>query len=530
MYSLLIADDEPIIRKGVKKIIDWESLGFSQIFLAEDGQEALDIIRNNKIDLVLTDIVMPFMNGLELSEILSREYPDIHVVILTGHEDFEYAKQSMDFGVKNYILKPVGAETLYNKMKKICDSLYMENEKKEYISSMKKQLQQSLPAFREQMLNRIVCIENGNVSQYLEQSSSLGLDLSKGPFMVAAVDIDMIKIAVEDYALYSFAARNIAMESIGKDHYIFEDTKGKIAILFQCRFLGEEFHDTVYQTLCVIQKAITNNLKIDSTCGIGSEVNSPQELYYSYINARKAVECKYSLGTNNVYDITDMHYLENTFCYPLNEIKILLNAVKFKEKDEIRDAVNNLVYNKNLHGKISGINVRMIYMEIVISLLREISDVKEVSEKIWNHGFDIIRDMELVGIQNIMVDKLYLFACEVKEEIDKIQERSTIQIIENVKAYVAKNYKDPNISLSTAAKYAGVSTGYLSGLFKKEVGTNFVKYLTDMRMEESMKLLRTTDLKTYEIAYETGFSNPHYFSIAFKKYTGMSPSDFRMKE
>ena len=116
MYTLLIADDEPLIRNGVKRIIDWESLGFSRIFMAEDGVEALEIIRNNKVDLVLTDIAMPFMTGLELSEILAKEFPQIHVVILTGYEDFEYAQQSVDLGVKNYILKPVGAETLYKKL------------------------------------------------------------------------------------------------------------------------------------------------------------------------------------------------------------------------------------------------------------------------------------------------------------------------------------------------------------------------------------------------------------------------------
>ena len=138
MYTLLIADDEPLIRNGVKNIIDWESLGFSKILLAEDGQEALDLIRKNKVDLVLTDIVMPFMDGLELSKVLSEEFPEIHVVILTGHEDFEYAQQSVNLGVKNYILKPVGAQSLYKKMSEICKKLHIQNKQKEYISSMKK--------------------------------------------------------------------------------------------------------------------------------------------------------------------------------------------------------------------------------------------------------------------------------------------------------------------------------------------------------------------------------------------------------
>ena len=164
MYTLLIADDEPLIRNGVKNIIDWESLGFSEIFLAEDGQEALDIVRSHKVDLVLTDIVMPFMDGLELSKVLSQEFPEIHVVILTGHEDFEYAQQSVNLGVKNYILKPVGAETLYKKMSEICKKLNIENEHKQYISNMRRQLKQSIPALRAQMLNRIVCSPNANLN------------------------------------------------------------------------------------------------------------------------------------------------------------------------------------------------------------------------------------------------------------------------------------------------------------------------------------------------------------------------------
>ena len=116
------------------------------------------------------------------------------------------------------------------------------------------------------------------------------------------------------------------------------------------------------------------------------------------------------------------------------------------------------------------------------------------------------------------------------EQMNSVQTNSGMQVIDRVKEFVMNNYRDSELSLSSAAEYASVSTGYLSGLFKKESGTNFVKYLTDVRMEKCMQLLRTTDMKTYEIAYETGFSNPHYFSISFKKYTGMSPSEFRAKE
>ena len=451
MYTLLIADDEPLIRNGVKKIIDWESLGFSEIFLAEDGQEALDIIRKNHVDLVLTDIVMPFMDGLELTEILSREFPQIHVVILTGHEDFQYAQKSVGLGVKNYILKPIGAESLYKEMKEICEKLHIENSQRQYIQSMKNQLRQSLPVLQEQTLNKIVCSADRNLRLYLERAKSLQLDMSQAPYEIGVMDLDMENISGADYDLYLFASRNIVKECLGKEHYVFEDGKDRVVILFRCGTLEAESHDLIYDVLCIIQKSIYNTIRLKTTCALGTTAATLDELNQAYRNAKKALECKYSLGSNNVYDIEDLNYLERSFYYPQQELHHLTKSIMIGNTEEIERAVRSVFRDNGKDG-------------------------------------------------------------------------------DKVKDYGMRNYKNPEISLTSAAEFASVSTGYLSGLFKKEAGTNFVKYLTDVRMEKSMQLLRSTDMKTYEIAYETGFSNPHYFSVSFKKYTGMSPSEFRAKE
>ncbi len=462
-------------------------------------------------------------------------------------------------------------------MKKICEALHIENKEKEYVASMKKQLKQSLPALRLSMLNRIVCMENVHISKYLERCEGLGIHLTEGPFIVTTADLEMSRFSPEDYDLYLFAAKNITAECVGQEHYTFEDSKGRLVILFRCCVLGEDARDIVYQTLCVIQKAIYNNLKIETTCGNGSVAESAEELHASYLSARRAAECKFSLGTNNVYDIRDLDYLEKSFYYPLKETKSLTKAIKFQEEKDIREckfslgtnnvydirdldyleksfyyplketksltkaikfqeekdireAVCDIVYAGNSGRSLSGINMKMIYIEAVTSLLRELSDLKEVAEEIWNDGFSFFRDIDRLGTPEVVEERLFSFACKIKKEMEAVQTNSSIQIIEKVKEFVNQNYKDPELSLSSAAEFACVSTGYLSGLFKKEAGTNFVKYLTDVRMEKSMELLRTTDMKTYEIAYETGFANPHYFSVSFKKYTGMSPSDFRLKE
>ena len=530
MYTLLIADDEPLIRNGVKNIIDWESLGFSKILLAEDGQEALDLIRKNKVDLVLTDIVMPFMDGLELSKVLSEEFPEIHVVILTGHEDFEYAQQSVNLGVKNYILKPVGAQSLYKKMSEICKKLHIQNKQKEYISSMKKQLFQSMPVLRAQLLNRLVCMPDQNVNKQIERGKSLKLELETGPFEVALMDINLKGIPPEDHDLYMFAAKNITQECVGEEHYIFEDREGKLVILFRCSLFGDDAHDIVYQTLEVIQKAIFNNIQMKSTGAAGSLVMTAEELADSYNDAGRALECKYSLGGNSVYDIKDLNYLEKSFYYPVDELKELIGSIKFKGKEDIKEAVHRIVTAMNEGRNISMVNMKMIYIEIATSMLHELSGMKEVSSQIWDEGFAFYQVIDRLGTPEEMEEKLFQLAYHVRMEMKSLQSSNSMQVIDKVKEYVNQNYMDSELSLGTAAEFAAVSTGYLSGLFKKEAGTNFVKYLMDVRMEKSMELLKHTDMKTYEIAFETGFANPHYFSVAFKKYTGMSPSDFRMKE
>ena len=219
--------------------------------------------------------------------------------------------------------------------------------------------------------------------------------------------------------------------------------------------------------------------------------------------------------------------MEKEFFYPTAEIKELVNCVKFQSEEDVNQAVKKIISTMSKGRNLSISNMKMIYIEIITGLMHEIANLKTVSDKAWNEGIHFYQSIEHLGTPREMHEKLLKFAEEIRQEIQSVQTNSSTQIIENVKAYVAQNYKDTELSLSTAAESVSVSTGYLSGLFKKAEGINFVKYLTDIRMEKAMEFLLHTDMKTYEIAYETGFANPHYFSVSFKKYTGMSPSDFQ---
>lgn len=527
MYTLLIVDDESLVRNSIMRIIDWESIGFTTIYSAEDGQEALEICRKHKVNLVLTDIVMPFMDGMELSRHLTQEFPEIHIVVLTGHEDFEYAKQSVELGVKNYILKPVGASTLYTKIKSICKKLNMESSQRQYIAKMKLQIHQSLPILQEKFLYNMVCTRHSIKTDISKRIETLELPLNSSRYMVGIVEADLTQIDDIDTELYLFTEKNIVRDCIGSQHCIFDDNNNKVIIIFNLDSFGEDDHFIAYSTLQVIQKTVCSVLKISTTCAIGSSVKELMELYHSYHEANKALDCRYSLGTDKVYDILDLNYIEKSFFYPFEGIKSLIYNIKFSEKKDIEQSMEVILSSLTGARNLSTSNIKMVFVELITSLLKEMADVKTVSTDVWNEGFSLYRELENLSSLRKAVEKMLQFSIKVSEELRNLRLDSSRMIIQDAKQYIDQHYNKEELSLSMTALKVSVSTGYLSALFKKETGINFIDYLTNVRMGKAMDMLKNTDKKAYEIAYEIGFSNPHYFSVSFKKFCGKSPSEFR---
>lgn len=530
MYSLLIADDEPIIRKGVSTIIDWKSLGVDRIYQAGDGEEALDIIRSHHVDLLLTDIIMPFMDGLQLTEVLNREYPNIQIVILTGHEDFEYARKSIGLGVKAFILKPIGAETLYAEMQKILKGLKQQKKEEEYISDMRLQLYRSLPILQERLLNSLITSRHGNKKQIAKRGLSLELDLTASGYAIGIVAADRSKVEDQDYELYSFAVRNITYDCVGRNHLIFEDNHGNIVILFNLDVLGEDPETTAYESLEVIIKAIQLTLNMQSSAALGRVVGDLDQLYESYRTAVLASESRFVLREGSVYDSRDLPQSFESFTYPFDQIRDLINRVKYFGKDSLEEPLRGIRDFIEQNSGLSILNIRMIFTEITSELLKELSGTQGISEDLLDHSLNFYHNINSFPNVDITMEQLKALLCDTADEMQRVKNSSSNRLIDKAKQVVAERYSDPDLTLSATAEEIGVSTGYLSALFKKEEGINFIKYVTDIRMRRAMELLKTTDRHTYEIAEEVGFPDAHYFSITFKKSTGLSPSEFRSGE
>ncbi len=528
MYKILIVDDEDIVRDSIASIIDWNSLGFDEVYKAENGITALEIALDVKPDVVLTDIRMPFMDGLELSARLREQLPSTSIVILSGHDEFKYAKEAMSYGVLDYLLKPIGPESLSEKIAEIKQKLDMTKNEAKFLEKMRSQLHQSLPLLTEKFLNSLIT-DTYSKRSYGDTLSFLGIPLGEGPFIVSILEPDTSEIEPKDSDLYFYAVQNIAIESLPPSNPVFTDSYGRIIIIFSIEEnLGDEnAHKGVLELLNILNTNVNLYLKIQITASIGSIVDKVKNLYMSYNEAISALECKYTLGKNKIYDIKDMNYLESAIVYPHDAFVEFMDSVKSASPDLIMQASKSISFALKGEQAISIANIKLVFIEIIASLLKILAVTKGTSKEVWELGLALFGELDRLNSIESFVAKVTDYALIVSSEISSLRIKSSSNIVTRVIDYILNNYQQEDISLISAAKFASVNASYLSTLFKKESGKNFVDYLNRIRIDKAIELLRSTDLKAYEIANLTGFANPHYFSILFKKLIGISPSEFK---
>ncbi len=527
MYKILIVDDEDIIRRAIVKIIDWKKLGFSEVFDAENGLEALEILNNKSIDLVLADIKMPFMDGLELSGIIKKDFPKTSVVIISGHDEFQMAQQAILHGVMDYILKPIGDVSLTEKMGEIKEKLDKKQTELQYLNRIKDQLHQNLPLLREQYLNTLVCTPGIKILSET-RLDFLKIQISAGPFCVCVIEPDFGTTEDADTEIYLFAMKNIVHESVGDSHPVFSDSFRRIVVVFSYNFLSMEMEarTLIYDILNAVSKSFEVFLSKSATFAIGSTISETNDLFASYSESLIALDCKYTLGKGKVYDIYDLDYHDHGFVNPLNSIEQVMIHIKSCQTNLLPGDFLK-ISAEMVEKRASASNGKFIFIQVITELLKIVAESLAYDKIIWSAGLDIYNKIDHLQTVDEMADTVMNFAKLVSEKIHETSSISSKSAVSKAMEHIRNNFADENLSLESTASVVSVSPGYLSTLFKRESDINFSDFLTRMRMEKAMELLRTTDMKTYEIAHATGFTNPHYFSISFKKHTGVTPSKFK---
>lgn len=533
-YKILLVDDEEEIRRGIINKIKWEELGFRVVGEAENGMEALDVIDKTLPDIVFTDIKMPFMDGIKLAENIKYRFPTTKVVILSGFDDFEYAQTAIKLGVMRYILKPINSIEMNEILKELKMLLDEEILSINNIETLKLNYQKSLPLVRERFLNYWIT-EYVAEEIIQENITSLELDITMDSLAVAVIRPDEFVKGIEDSnlarhkSLLKIAIFNMCEEVVNlkKLGIVFMKMNEIVLIMSIEDEQSPKINKEIFLGLDQIRATVQKYLNTTVTIGVGTACATKPMLYKSYIDAVAALDYTVIIGSNKIIYIDDIEPVHSReIAFTETDERTLLATVKVGDIKQIEEAISLLV------GKIEGMTLalndyQLYILDIISSILKLKKTMELDSSVLFNKEDNFLVIINSFKTKEEIKEWLFSVCTLLAKEISAKRNTNKNELIEKAKEYMKQNYFDEELSAEKLCNYLHISTNYFSALFKKETKFTFTNYLTLIRIDKAKQLLRTSELKTFDIASRVGYSEGHYFSYVFKKITGISPTEYR---
>lgn len=531
MYKVLLVDDEVLIREAISENIPWETLGFELLGTCENGREAMERIALNPPDLLLTDICMPFVDGIELARYTYENYPNTRTVIISGYDEFEYAKKAVRYQVMEYILKPITPSELMEVLEKARASLDEAHDRSKTMKNLKRAYASNLPLLQGRFLNSLL---RGSVRPegLEEKMEELKISLP-GPFYNTAIVtgddlspfLDRYPGVQDDLALFSIC--NIAQELLqGKGcGEAFQDMDERTAIILSAE-TEEELKKESSEVLQEIQKTIRELLRIETTVGLGQPVLSVEKLHQSYDKAKAAAALKFLMGGGQLLTSEQIGTRKGAFSLdvPAWASQVVL-AVKTGDTAGIEETIQE--FAQELRSSYVNRDRSILYVQNLLLTVGNMVNLTEEHEEqivkkekeLMNRIYTLEHLSEMAAEAVSICREISELLCEQRDGYGKRQAMMALD-------YIEKNYRNPEVSLNSVCSHLAMSTSYFSTLFKRCTGETFIETLTKKRMEKAKELLEHTALKNYEVADQVGYADPHYFSIAFKKATGKTPTEY----
>jgi two-component system, response regulator YesN len=546
MYKLILVDDEEDVREGLTQEIGWEQFGFEVVGTAENGKEAYELIERLVPDVIVSDIMMPFLDGLSLAKLVRENYPDIKIILLTGFDEFEYAKKAVTLQIEEYVLKPFSSQELIDAIVKVKSQIDAEMAEKENIHQLLQHYKESLPILRNSFLTSLIT-KRFEQSEVIEKLNNYSISLHGNLFTVSAVRIDQ---------LFPLHAGSNGQES---RHHAGDESGDREFQLFAVLNLAEEIcnkrgmgltflhndHVVVLtassedKTNTAIEKTLTlleeirltaeKHLKFSITIGVGTVTSNVTSLKDSYEEALIALDYRLILGNNRIIYIAD---IENRTVekpkFDEQKEQDLIRYIKMGSLSEIKGLIESF-FHEIESAKISYKDYQIYLLEILITILKMAQNSSRGTDPILdNHG---ILFSEMQKLNNLQEAKNWILdLCQhVMSSIETDRLSNSKNLVHLAKKYIQEHYHESDINVTKVCHHLHISSGYFSYIFKKEMKATFLNYLLKIRMEAAKDLLGTTDFKSFEVAEKVGYSEPNYFSFCFKKYYGLTPKELRSK-
>lgn len=540
MLKIFLAEDEVIVRETIKRMIPWENLGFELVGEAADGEMALPLLLRQKPDLLITDIKMPFMDGLTLAKVAKKEIPGLKVVILSGYDDFNYAKQAINIGVEDYLLKPITKNALIERLTEIRSRYEHEKTQKEYYEKFHREMQayekNSSRDFFEALVRGSM-----DMMEIYRRSEKLGLDIVAEAYNVLIFTMN----CEEDFSGQREGYSEWEAESLELlEEFSSENTS---AMLFRCNIFSygvlikgqkETIEENTRSCVSEIQRIFDRKeQKRQWFVAAGEPVERLSQIQKSYYSASRAFSQRYLYDENILYydemasmekkNVTedDSTYLQKVDVNALNPAilqKFLSNGLLEETENFVKDyfyAIGQEPLESLVFRNYVTLNVRFS----VMSFLKEIGcDTRTLEQEDTE---DVLSESSK-SLENAIAyaEKIISQAIALRDQNSGNKNRS---ILKTAVDFIDSHYMEEDMSLNKAANAANVSANHFSALFSQNMGQTFIEYLTNLRMNKAKEYLRCTSMRSSEIAGEIGYKDAHYFSYLFKKTQGMTPSDYR---
>jgi two-component system response regulator YesN len=520
-YKVFLVEDEVVTREGMRDNVGWQAHGFEFCGEAPDGEMALPLLQAVKPDLLITDIRMPFMDGLQLSRIVRDRMPGVKIIILSGHDEFEYAQKAISLGVSEYLLKPISVQDLHAVLRKVAAELDRESGERLALQNLREQIEENRAALRERFLFKLVT-GAASPAEAIEKSQLLGIDLVARCYLVVLLRAE----PSDGSGPFDYDSRQQAHQIVSghvennPDVFLLRKDMEELVLLMKGNspeYLEEE-RDLLLTRITGELAPAGCNLRV----GSGAPQKRISDICQSFVEAVEHM----SAGTSGrvAQRIDDGFDKAELLKVDRSAVEDYLRTGTVEGFDSFFEAFVRPLGESALRSPVVD---NYIFMDMVLAAARFVDelggDVDRVVPEL--NGVDVaptgIETVEQLRerARTVLVDALVFR--------DGRAGRHYTGVIKQAQETLERRYMEPELSLNDVAAQVNLSPCHFSAVFSQETGQTFKECLTEIRIKKAKELLRTTGLKTFEICYQVGYNDPHYFSHVFKKQTGRTPGEFR---
>ncbi|MDF2635941.1 MAG: two component transcriptional regulator, AraC family [Pelosinus sp.] len=531
MYTLLIVDDEQLERQALHFIVKQKCPNIRVIGETGDGKSAVQMAAVEKPDIVLMDIRMPEMNGLEAAKRIRALLPDTVIIMLTAFDEFSYAKQALTIGVVEYLLKPVRPDDIMHTLELTIKKVDELKRKKQEEASLRKSVEEAIPFIQMSFVYDLISGNIKDLEHFQERSRFLGMQAEPG--VVLVVDVDNFKqLTSSDSELEKQMIKQRIYKlicSVAGDHALVTPF-GSDNLIVLLGFMEVEDMEVikanVQKIASDIRECIALEMDISITIGIGRYYSDPREIHKSYLEAMHAQRQRFYLGDSQIIHVEDIPHLSTSpFNYPFHYERAVLDKVRCGDRKQAKEALHELL-DGIFASKANMDTVKACVLELLIVLSRSAVEGGANLEQLTLLNLNCIHHLQ--ECNNKLQVEAWMFESLDHFMDNMLENRSSmnLRVINKACDYIVKNYHK-NISLEEVAQTVHLSPFYFSRLFKQEKGYNFVDFLTKVRIEKAKKMLQNPDFTAVRIAAEVGYQDASYFSRVFRQAMGMTPNQYR---